>query len=393
MRIIGDNIHQLNLSKYHFKDNSIISIEKFNISEGIIIPDNIKVLEFDNCINVNFSINSYNNLEKLIIRNCLNVILPSNLPQLKQLYIYNDYDNYCSILDIPNYPNLTKLHIEKCINLKYIKNNNLVELYVYKCNELIIIPNSLQKLTIIESYKLSLSSFLTKLKYLYIDTGQIIEDEHLINLNNQKIDFKHKIKKIKKDILKFNYSKDEIYGFLYGYINFIPDSLINLEELYIYGSNIEIIPETFINLKILVLNNTKIKIIPNKLINLERLDIVHNKNIITLPVSLTKLINLYLCDCSMLDNIHNYPNLQYLFVSKCNKVINIPKLDNLIDFYMYNCELINNLPLFKNVKIITIENCEQFDIKTFINVYSNLRDNKNIDIYINGFIIYIRDNF
>ena len=390
MRIIGDNSHQLDLSKYHFKDKSIISIEKFNISEDIIIPDNIKVLEFDNCINVNFSINSYNNLEKLIIRNCLNVIIPNNLTQLKQLYIYNDNDNYCSILDIPNYPNLTKLHIEKCINLRYIRINNLTELYVYKCNELIIIPNSLQKLTIIESYKLSLSSFLTKLKYLYIDTGQIIEDEHLINLNNQKIDFKQKIKKIKKDILKFNYSKDEIYGFLYGYINFIPDSLINLEELYIYGSNIDIIPETFINLKILVLNNTKIKSISNKLINLERLDIVHNKNIITLPVSLTKLINLYLCDCPMLDNIHNYPNLQYLFVSKCNKIINIPNLNNLIDLYIYNCELIDKIPIFKNIKNITIENCEQIDITTIINIYFDLLNNKNIDIYINGFNIQIQ---
>lgn len=83
------------------------------------------------------------------------------------------------------------------------------------------------------------------------------------------------------------------------------------------------------------MNNTRINTIPNKLINLERLDIVNNKNIITLPVSLTELINLYLCDCSMLDNIHNYPNLQYLFVSKCNKIIKIHNLNNLIDMYIY----------------------------------------------------------
>ena len=390
MRIIGDNIHQLDLSKYIFKDKSIISIEKFNISKSIIIPNNIKILEFDNCINVKFSISSYNSLEKLVIRNCMNVIIPSNLTQLKQLYIYNDFDNYCTIIDIPNYPNLIKLHIEKCINLKHIKNNNLKELYVYKCNELLTIPINLQKLTIIESYKLNnLSSFLSELKYLHIDTGRSIEDEKLINLYNQKINYKQKIKKVKKDILKFNYYKDEIYGFLYGYINFISSSLINLEELHIYGTNIEIIPDTLINLKILVLNNTKINIIPDSLINLERLDIIHNKNISTLPVSLTKLTKLYLNDCLMLDNIHNYSNLQCLFVSKCHKISRIPPLNNLIDFYICNCDLIDKLPIFENIKIITIENCEQFDINAFIKNYSELLNNKNIDIYINNFIIYI----
>lgn len=110
MKII-DNNYQLYLSKYHFKDKYIIYIEKFNIRECIIIHDNIKVLEFDDYINVNLSINSYNNLEKLITIYCLNIILPNNLTQLKPLYIYNVYNNYCSILDIQIYPNLTKLHV------------------------------------------------------------------------------------------------------------------------------------------------------------------------------------------------------------------------------------------------------------------------------------------
>lgn len=390
MRIIGDDVHQLNLSKYNLDKYTIISIEKFNISESVIIPNNIKVLEFDNCINVNFNINSFNNLEKIIIKNCLNVILPSNLTRLKQLYIYNNFDNYCSILDIPNYPNLQKLYLEKCINLKNIRITNLEELYIYKCNKIVSIPNNLQKLTIIESYKLNnLSYELTSLKYLYINSGQIIEDEKLINLNNQRIDYKHKIKKIKKELSKFSYSKDEIYGFLYGYINFIPETLINLEELHIYGTNINIIPNTLTNLRILVLNNSKINDIPTNINNLERLDIVHNKNILTLPISLPKLTNLYLINCVMLDNIHSYPNLQYLFVSNCNNITRIPILNNLKDFYMYNCDLIFNLPILENIKIITIENCDNFNIKHFINNYSELLNNRNINIYINGFYIYI----
>ncbi len=390
MRIIGDNIHQLNLSKYNLDKHLIVSIENFNISESVIIPNHIKILEFDNCDNVNFTVNSYNNLEKLIIKNCLNVILLSNLTQLKQLYFYNDFDNFCTITDLPNYPNLKKLYLEKCVNLKNIKISNLEELYIKKCNDIVSVPINLQKLTVIESYKLNnLSPELTKLKYLYLDSGQIIEDERLINLNNQHIDYKHKIKKVKKDLSKFSYSKDEIYGFLYGYINFLPTTLINLEELHVYGTSIETIPETLNNLKVLTLNNSKISNIPSSLINLERLDIRYNNYILTLPVSLTKLTNLYLSNCSMLDNIHSYSNLQYLYVSKCHKINRIPTLNSLIDFYMYNCELITKLPVFEKIKIITIENCDNFDIKTIIKDYSGLLNNNNIDIYINGFYIYV----
>lgn len=381
MRIIGDNIHQLVLSKYNLENQTIIYIENYNISETVIIPDHIKILEFDNCINVNFSINNFNNLEKLIIRNCLNIDIPSNLTQLQELYIYNDFDNYCSILNIPTYPNLKKMHLEKCPFLKNIKNNNLNELYIYKCNDIITIPDDLQKLTIIESYKLNkLSQKLTKLKYLYIDTGEIIDDERLINLNKQDINFNQKIKKIKKEITKFNYPKDDIYGFLYGYIKSIPNTLINLEELYLFGTNIILIPESLINLKKIILNNTQIYTIPNNCQSIERIDIIHNKNINTLPL-LSKLTDLYLSDC-FINNIHSYPRLQHLIISKCNKITKIPNLNKINDFYMYQCESIKKLPLLENVKTITIENCDNFDIELFINTYSKLM-NKNIDININ----------
>lgn len=115
----------------------------------------------------------------------------------------------------------------------------------------------------------------------------------------------------------------------------IPDTLINLEELYCNNNkNIILIPNTFGKLKTLDANNTNITIIPPELLKLQTLWLA-NTNIIKLPNELQKLQILYIGNTQITTIPITYKNLKILWrnsqVIVDRSILTNLKIDNIIN--------------------------------------------------------------
>ena len=245
------------------------------------------IIRLDNNYNINKSQKSFIlsktliNLKKLCINNINHLVnIPKTFTDLNILHLTNinfpkTYNQKTKKLSIPFLNNLTELklnhcyikHIYKlknCLNLKYLEINKVNDLYNH-----ILIPNipNLETLIIKETY-----------------INNIIFIPNLYNLKTLHI---------------YNNSK----------ITNLPYNLPELTELKLLNCDINFLPDSYINLQNLFLVDCKnIKEIPINLINIKKLYIDNCKNLMEIPLNIKKNIKkLYL------DNVND------CFVKNYNK--------------------------------------------------------------------------
>ena len=283
-------------SNYNFDLNTLLNLKELVINNDFdfcnkylkyMINLNKLIIRLDNNYNINKSQKSFIlsktliNLKKLCINNINHLVnIPKTFTDLNILHLTNinfpkTYNQKTKKLSIPFLNNLTELklnhcyikHIYKlknCLNLKYLEINKVNDLYNH-----ILIPNipNLETLIIKETY-----------------INNIIFIPNLYNLKTLHI---------------YNNSK----------ITNLPYNLPELTELKLLNCDINFLPDSYINLQNLFLVDCKnIKEIPINLINIKKLYIDNCKNLMEIPLNIKKNIKkLYL------DNVND------CFVKNYNK--------------------------------------------------------------------------
>jgi hypothetical protein len=344
MSLISSNIKDISLLKNLYKIhlwccpgitdismlNNIYDISIYECNNINIMPNifNSSILSFNCCKFItNDTLKTFNNVNKLKIKNCINITKINNLLYIpvKKLTIINDYE---IIIDFPILNNLDKLTIsEKFDNL-----NNL--------------GDNINRLTLLSCYKLKTIPKITNLKSLVI-------------INN-------------------NFDIPCMLNYKLNY-------LINLEELTIEDwlcFNLNCL-SSLTKLKFLYLDSCKLHSLPN-LLYLNKLKIINCLNITSLP-KIKNVIELYLKFCDNLSNINSLINIKHMnkLYLNCKKIKTIKPLENIISIDDLDLNMNNNiinLSYLNNIKInnLTLSNCY-----VSINDLNNLKNLNSLTIYNN----------
>lgn len=334
-----DRLYKKAISLYPIK----ISLKADNLSKFLEISNisGICSLEILECHSKDLSYNTkipyINTLEELsIFRSTENIILPDCV-RLKKLAIM-----YCkSIANIPS-SNLECLYIRNC-------GGDTGVLPGFKTLKILCI----EKYDCLKEIPLSTANTLQKLMIKYC--GQIIRLPNFINLTYLLL--------TKCPIIEIPISITNILERLTinscPYISIIPNCK-KLKELTISDNNkIREIPYSIAKtLRYLNIDNCKnITILPNftRLMHLY----LRKSSIKEIPVSIKKLIRLYVKDCSQINNLPNFIYLHDLNIINCSGIKNIPEsiIDSLRYLYIYNCKHTTTLPNFTRPKKSTVKGC------------------------------------
>jgi hypothetical protein len=300
-----------NNTNYNFNNckNVNLTIDKLSNENNIIYCNNI------NNIN-NLSIYDSNTSEILNFTG-INSITLSNIINLKILNIYNTHNltlYRCNLNVINHNDCITNLSIHNCnINMNILKFTKLTSLCLIDCN---FVNNSNLK---------ELISHLSYLKYLSLNYCNNITDVSCL---------KH-IKFIQLIGCNIKYGVEElsnVYSIDMSYNNF-----------YNFNSN----QNTYVKLNYTPIINFNFK-------NLNALELMGNNNI-------------------TYEDTKNFKNIKYLNLSQTD-IINIHPIDNLIELSVAECHNLKLIPLIKSLKILNVSYCTNL-----IKILSNNLELLNID--------------
>lgn len=251
------------------------------------VSEDIERLECSYCDGIDSIPPSFTNLRKLDCDNTPITFLPETLVNLTYLN-----SSYCEIKFIP----------ETFVNL--------IKLYVSECPLLECLPDSLINLKHLECYSSSGIQSIPEypnLQYLNCSDTCITHIPSLKNLKELNCGFCSLLTSISPDLvnlemLQCNECKllttipDTLVNLTCLYcddsnITYIPQTLIKLGGIYCDDSKISYIPNTLVNLKDLRCQNCPIKLIPDTLVNLEFLVCDGCRMILSIPETLTKLLD------------------------------------------------------------------------------------------------------
>lgn len=320
-----ETIKKLNISNTNIRNLEEL-INNFQNIEELIIENcvlnhlsflqslkKLKNLELKNCffhelssVSSNSDMSKENNVDYLDCSNCYD--------SLKNL-IFNDINIQGIELFFSKLKNLESLELERCnirhlwflSNLKNLKNLKFSECPFLELTSFIGEPQKLEKLYL---SNLKVNSFpdkiteLKQLKKLYIYNIPIeyltanfrnfteLETLHLYNTKLKNLDFMKDLKNVKTLKLENNIEMD-----INSVLVAINNSKEKIENLSIEDFSLRHFPDeifNFNNLRTLSLDNNHIPIIPDKFSQLEKLEMfsICNNDIQTIPSSLVKLENI-----------------------------------------------------------------------------------------------------